>query len=82
MDLKEKTIASFKKYVSGDEFSQLKLPVIPKASVLIPLLVRDGQLRLLLTVRSIHVRNLMCGFSEALLLNPLSQNVTQNVFLA
>ncbi|RXN03540.1 peroxisomal coenzyme A diphosphatase NUDT7 [Labeo rohita] len=56
MDLKEKTIASFKKYVSGDEFSQLKLPVIPKASVLIPLLVRDGQLRLLLTVRSIHLK--------------------------
>ncbi|KAL1247869.1 hypothetical protein QQF64_023245 [Cirrhinus molitorella] len=56
MDLKEKTIAALKKYDSGDELSQLTLPAIPKASVLIPLLVRDGQLRLLLTVRSIHLK--------------------------
>ncbi|ROJ64707.1 Peroxisomal coenzyme A diphosphatase NUDT7 [Anabarilius grahami] len=54
MDLKEKTIRSLKKYDSGDEFSHLS--ALPKASVLIPLLLRDGQLHVLLTVRSINLK--------------------------
>ncbi|XP_016354604.1 peroxisomal coenzyme A diphosphatase NUDT7-like [Sinocyclocheilus anshuiensis] len=55
MDLKEKTVASLKKYDSGDEFPRLPA-ALPQASVLIPLLLRDGQLRLLLSVRSIHLK--------------------------
>lgn len=55
MDLKEKTVAALKKHDSGaEEF--LRLPALPAASVLIPLLLRDGQLRLLLTVRAIHLK--------------------------
>ncbi|XP_048015228.1 peroxisomal coenzyme A diphosphatase NUDT7 [Megalobrama amblycephala] len=54
MELKEKTIRSLKTYDSGDEFSHL--PALPKASVLIPLLLRDGQLHMLLTVRSINLK--------------------------
>ncbi|NXG02989.1 NUDT7 diphosphatase, partial [Sakesphorus luctuosus] len=37
----------------GDKFSRLALP---KASVLLPLLLRDGRLHLLLTVRSMQLR--------------------------
>uniref|UniRef100_A0A673JFT6 Nudix (nucleoside diphosphate linked moiety X)-type motif 7 n=1 Tax=Sinocyclocheilus rhinocerous TaxID=307959 RepID=A0A673JFT6_9TELE len=54
MDLKEKTVAALKKHDSGEKF--LRLPALPGASVLIPLLLRDGQLRLLLTVRAIHLK--------------------------
>ncbi|XP_051975756.1 peroxisomal coenzyme A diphosphatase NUDT7 [Xyrauchen texanus] len=54
MDLKEQTIASLKKYEIRDEFSYL--PALPKASVLIPLLVKDGQLQVLLNVRSINLK--------------------------
>ncbi|XP_051546360.1 peroxisomal coenzyme A diphosphatase NUDT7 isoform X2 [Myxocyprinus asiaticus] len=49
MDLKEQTIASLKKYETRDEFSYL--PALPKASVLIPLLVKDGQLQVLLNLK-------------------------------
>ncbi|XP_043084705.1 peroxisomal coenzyme A diphosphatase NUDT7 [Puntigrus tetrazona] len=54
MDLKEKTVAALKKHGSGERFDGL--PALPEASVLIPLLLRDGQLRLLLTVRSVHLK--------------------------
>lgn len=68
MDLKEKTVAALKKHDSGKEV--LRLPAaLPGASVLIPLLLRDGQLRLLLTVRAIHVRNLRLSMSYCLDVN-------------
>ncbi|XP_059391790.1 peroxisomal coenzyme A diphosphatase NUDT7-like [Carassius carassius] len=54
MDLKEKTVAALKKHDSGEQ--SLRFPELPGASVLIPLLLRDGQLRLLLTVRAIHLK--------------------------
>uniref|UniRef100_A0A3B5MUA8 Uncharacterized protein n=1 Tax=Xiphophorus couchianus TaxID=32473 RepID=A0A3B5MUA8_9TELE len=39
MNLKEETVATLKRFDIGDKFSYL--PVLPKASVLIPLFVRD-----------------------------------------
>ncbi|XP_077078629.1 peroxisomal coenzyme A diphosphatase NUDT7 [Siphateles boraxobius] len=56
MDLKEKTIASLKKHASGDAFSRLPA-ALPKASVLIPLLLRHGELHALMTVRSVHLKH-------------------------
>ncbi|CAB1323085.1 unnamed protein product [Coregonus sp. 'balchen'] len=50
MDLKEKTAAILKQYEVGSRFSYL--PVLPKASVLIPLFVRDGEVHMLMTLRS------------------------------
>ncbi|XP_067292779.1 peroxisomal coenzyme A diphosphatase NUDT7 [Pseudorasbora parva] len=55
MDLKEKTIASLKKYDSGEACP--RVPAVPKASVLIPLLLRDGELRVLMTVRSVNLKH-------------------------
>ncbi|XP_020312473.1 peroxisomal coenzyme A diphosphatase NUDT7 isoform X1 [Oncorhynchus kisutch] len=53
MDLKEKTAAILKQYEVGSRFSYL--PVLPKASVLIPLFVRDGEVHMLMTLRSQEV---------------------------
>ena len=50
MHIKEETIAILKQFDIGDKFSHL--PGFPKASVLIPLFVKDGQLCALLTLRS------------------------------
>lgn len=55
MDLKQKTVDSLKKYETDEDFSHL--PALPKASVLIPLLLKDGQLQLLLNVRSFNLKN-------------------------
>ncbi|KAA0724166.1 Peroxisomal coenzyme A diphosphatase NUDT7 [Triplophysa tibetana] len=55
MDLKEKIIASLKKYETNEDFSFL--PALPKASVLIPLLLKDGQLRLVFNVRSLNLKD-------------------------
>ncbi|XP_055048707.1 peroxisomal coenzyme A diphosphatase NUDT7 isoform X2 [Misgurnus anguillicaudatus] len=55
MDLKQKTVDSLKKYETDEDFSHL--PALPKASVLIPLLLKDGQLQLLLNVRSLNLKN-------------------------
>ncbi|KAK7116973.1 hypothetical protein R3I94_022489 [Phoxinus phoxinus] len=54
MDLKEKTIASLRKHASGDAFPRLPA-ALPRASVLIPLLLRHGELHALMTVRSVHL---------------------------
>lgn len=53
MNLKEETVATLKRFDIGEKFSYL--PVLPKASVLIPLFVRGGQLHTLLTLRSKEV---------------------------
>ncbi|CAJ1056911.1 peroxisomal coenzyme A diphosphatase NUDT7 [Xyrichtys novacula] len=50
MDIKEQATANLKQYDTGDKFSYIS--VIPKASVLIPLFVRNGQLYTLMTLRS------------------------------
>uniref|UniRef100_A0A3B5MZ25 Uncharacterized protein n=1 Tax=Xiphophorus couchianus TaxID=32473 RepID=A0A3B5MZ25_9TELE len=49
----EETVATLKRFDIGDKFSYL--PVLPKASVLIPLFVRGGQLHTFLTLRSKEV---------------------------
>uniref|UniRef100_A0AAY5KNG5 Nudix hydrolase domain-containing protein n=1 Tax=Esox lucius TaxID=8010 RepID=A0AAY5KNG5_ESOLU len=54
MDLKEKTVAILKQYDVGTRFSYL--PNLPKASVLIPLFVRDGDVHMLMTLRSLELR--------------------------
>lgn len=54
MDLKEKTAAILKQYEVGSRFSYL--PVLPKASVLIPLFVREGEVHMLMTLRSQELR--------------------------
>ncbi|NXL94955.1 NUDT7 diphosphatase, partial [Alectura lathami] len=51
--VKEKAKLRLRECDVGDKFSHLPLP---KASVLLPLLVRDGKLCLLLTVRSMQLR--------------------------
>lgn len=53
MDLREKTIATLKHFDSGNKFSEV--PVLPKASVLIPLFLKNGKLYTLMTVRSTEV---------------------------
>lgn len=53
MHVKEETIAILKRFDIGNKFSYL--PVLPKASVLIPLLVKDGELHTLMTLRSKEV---------------------------
>ncbi|XP_066569915.1 peroxisomal coenzyme A diphosphatase NUDT7 [Amia ocellicauda] len=50
MSIAETTKAMLKKYEIGSKFSYLSS--LPKASVLIPLFVRNGELRVLMTVRS------------------------------
>ncbi|XP_023127726.1 peroxisomal coenzyme A diphosphatase NUDT7 [Amphiprion ocellaris] len=54
MHIKEKTIAILKQFDIGKKFSYL--PVLPKASVLIPLLVKNGELHTLMTLRSKQLR--------------------------
>ncbi|XP_029378107.1 peroxisomal coenzyme A diphosphatase NUDT7 isoform X2 [Echeneis naucrates] len=50
MDVKEATIANLKQMDVGNKFSYL--PMLPKASVLIPLFVKKGELYTLMTLRS------------------------------
>ncbi|XP_049928742.1 peroxisomal coenzyme A diphosphatase NUDT7 [Epinephelus moara] len=50
MHIKEETIARLKQFDTGDKFSSLS--VLPKASVLIPLFVKNGELCTLMTLRS------------------------------
>lgn len=52
MSLKDKTKLQLKKFDVGDKFSHLPLA---KASVLVPLMIRDGKLCVLFTVRSMKV---------------------------
>ncbi|NXL12567.1 NUDT7 diphosphatase, partial [Mesembrinibis cayennensis] len=51
--IKEKARLRLREFDVGDKFSRLPLP---KASVLLPLMVREGELHLLLTVRSMQLR--------------------------
>lgn len=53
MDKKDEVIANLKRFDIGSTFSYL--PVLPKASVLIPLFVRQGELHVLMTLRSKQV---------------------------
>ena len=53
MDIKEKTITILKRYEIGSTYSYLQ--VLPKAAVLIPLFQRDGELQVLMTLRSLKV---------------------------
>lgn len=55
MDMKETVKVALKKYDTGDQFSDL--PVIQKASVLIPLFVRGEDLHVLMTLRASHLKN-------------------------
>ncbi|XP_037539402.1 peroxisomal coenzyme A diphosphatase NUDT7 [Nematolebias whitei] len=54
MQSKEETVAILKQFDIGEKFSYL--PVLPKASVLIPLFVRAGRLHTLMTLRSTKLR--------------------------
>lgn len=54
MHVKEEIIGILKQFDIGDKFSYL--PVLPRASVLIPLFVRSGRLYTLLTLRSKELR--------------------------
>ncbi|XP_070764128.1 peroxisomal coenzyme A diphosphatase NUDT7 [Enoplosus armatus] len=54
MRIKEETIAILKQFDIGNKFSYL--PVLPKASVLIPLFVKNGELHTLMTLRSKQLR--------------------------
>lgn len=54
MHIKEKTIAILKQFDTGNKFSSL--PLLPKASVLIPLIVKNGKLCTLMTLRSKQLR--------------------------
>ncbi|NXY85179.1 NUDT7 diphosphatase, partial [Alcedo cyanopectus] len=51
--IKEKARRRLREFDVGDKFSLLPLP---KASVLLPLIVREGKLHLLLTLRSMQLR--------------------------
>lgn len=53
MNVKEETMAILKQFDIGNKFSDL--PVLPKASVLIPLFVKKGELHTLMTLRSKEV---------------------------
>ncbi|XP_068578467.1 peroxisomal coenzyme A diphosphatase NUDT7 [Cebidichthys violaceus] len=55
MHIKEETIAILKQFDIGNKFASL--PVLPKASVLIPLIVKNGQLCTLMTLRSEELRS-------------------------
>ncbi|XP_044048861.1 peroxisomal coenzyme A diphosphatase NUDT7 isoform X1 [Siniperca chuatsi] len=54
MHIKEETISILKQFDIGNKFSYL--PVLPKASVLIPLFVKNGELHTLMTLRSKELR--------------------------
>lgn len=53
MHTKEETIAILKQFDMGEKFPYL--PGLPKASVLIPLFVKNGELYTLMTLRSKEV---------------------------
>lgn len=53
MHVKDETIDILKQFDIGQKFSDL--PVLPKASVLIPLFVKKGELYTLMTLRSKEV---------------------------
>lgn len=53
MHIREATIAILKQFDMGDKLSFL--PELPKASVLIPLFVKKGELYTLMTLRSKEV---------------------------
>uniref|UniRef100_A0AAY4BGV9 Nudix hydrolase domain-containing protein n=1 Tax=Denticeps clupeoides TaxID=299321 RepID=A0AAY4BGV9_9TELE len=55
MDAKEKAKEALRRFEVGNSLSCL--PALPKASVLIPLFVRGGELHVLLTVRSPQLRS-------------------------
>ncbi|XP_069018215.1 peroxisomal coenzyme A diphosphatase NUDT7 [Embiotoca jacksoni] len=54
MNVQKKTADILKQYDVGTKFSYL--PVLPKASVLIPLFVRSGELHTLMTLRSTRLK--------------------------
>ncbi|KAK9516813.1 hypothetical protein VZT92_024723 [Zoarces viviparus] len=54
MHIKDKTIAILKQFDVGNKLASL--PVLPKASVLIPLMVKNGELCTLMTLRSKELR--------------------------
>ncbi|XP_067358896.1 peroxisomal coenzyme A diphosphatase NUDT7 isoform X2 [Channa argus] len=53
MHIKEEAIANLRQFDIGNKFD---LPALPKASVLIPLFVRNGELYTLMTLRSKELR--------------------------
>lgn len=55
MHIKKKTIAILKQFDMEEKFSYA--PVLPKASVLIPLFVKEGELYTLMTLRSKELRS-------------------------
>ncbi|XP_012683587.2 peroxisomal coenzyme A diphosphatase NUDT7 [Clupea harengus] len=55
MEMRETAKIALKKYDTGDLFSFL--PAMPKASVLIPVFVRGGELHVLMTLRSPHLNS-------------------------
>ncbi|XP_029992378.1 peroxisomal coenzyme A diphosphatase NUDT7 [Sphaeramia orbicularis] len=55
MHVKERTIGILKRFDIGNRFSYL--PTMPKASVLIPLFVKKGELHTLMTLRSMQLRS-------------------------
>ncbi|KAL7862981.1 hypothetical protein SRHO_G00119650 [Serrasalmus rhombeus] len=55
MDHKKKVIERLSKCTAGEE--SLPLPALTKASVLIPLFVREGKLQVLMTVRSTELKH-------------------------
>ncbi|XP_054476583.1 peroxisomal coenzyme A diphosphatase NUDT7 [Anoplopoma fimbria] len=54
MQMKEETIATLKQSDIGNRFASV--PVLPRASVLVPLMVKDGELCALMTLRSTELR--------------------------
>ncbi|XP_043937745.1 peroxisomal coenzyme A diphosphatase NUDT7 [Protopterus annectens] len=53
MNIKERTKEALRKYDTGTKYSHLPFP---KASVLVPIFVKDGKLHLILTVRSMKLQ--------------------------
>lgn len=57
MHVKEAAIATLKQHDIGNKFSS---SVLPKASVLVPLFLKNGQLYTLMTLRSKEVKMPKC----------------------